>query len=105
MKETRFYHSKPEYLYEILNNPRVTICGIYDEEKEIMSFGISVCSTKDQFIKRIGREIAQNRAENKPYMKITSSKKDIGSTFIKFAIALEDKVVNMKKQLRLDGNL
>jgi len=41
----------------------VTICLLYDQNnKEVLARGISICSTKDQFVKRIGRIKAQGRA-------------------------------------------
>lgn len=48
------------------STPRVTICSIYDHVKKTLSFGISRCSAKDIFNKKIGKKLALNRAENNP---------------------------------------
>ena len=46
------------------STPRVTICSIYDSDKSTLSFGVSRCSTKDIFNKKLGRKLALERAEN-----------------------------------------
>lgn len=48
--------------------PRVTICSILDGNK--LSFGYTVCSDKDQFVRKIGQKISYARALNKPFMVI-----------------------------------
>ena len=47
------------------NLPRVTICSILDGNQ--VSFGYSVCSSKDQYVKKLGQQIAHARALKKPY--------------------------------------
>ena len=44
--------------------PRITICGICDGET--WKFGIAKCSPDDQFVRKVGREIAKERAMSKP---------------------------------------
>ena len=46
--------------------PSYTIAAIYDESLKQFKFGISKCSVKDQFNKKIGRVIAKGRAEKYP---------------------------------------
>lgn len=58
--------------------PVVTICGIYDEETGKLSIGISRCSEKDVFVKKIGRDLARNRATTDPYIVVNLEK---GSRF------------------------
>lgn len=58
--------------------PVVTICGIYDEETGKLSIGISRCSEKDVFVKKIGRDLARNRATTNPYIVVNLEK---GSRF------------------------
>ena len=48
------------------STPRVTICSIYDSDKSTLSFGVSRCSTKDIFNKKLGRKLVLERAENNP---------------------------------------
>lgn len=56
-----FAHSK---LYK--NLPRVTICSILEGDK--LSFGYTVCSSKDQYVKKLGQRISYARASTKPYV-------------------------------------
>ena len=44
------------------NLPRITVASVYDTDTSTMSFGVSVCSPKDQFSKKAGRELAKERA-------------------------------------------
>lgn len=50
----------------IKNLPRVTVCSILEGDK--VSFGYTVCSSKDQYIKKLGQRIAYARALKKPYV-------------------------------------
>lgn len=85
MKKSRFYYGDDLSIADleviILNEkfvasgntkhrkklPRVTICGIYDDEEQTMAFGVTKCSEKDIFVKSIGRNLALKRAEESPY--------------------------------------
>lgn len=51
--------------------PRVTICGIYDDETNLLNFGVSRCSSLDTFVKKTGRELAYKRAETTPVCTVT----------------------------------
>lgn len=53
-----YYHSKN------LKKRRITVCGIINEG--VISFGVSRCSKKDNFVKSKGRLISQGRAETVP---------------------------------------
>ena len=87
MKVVKYYYSKCHYLSYcpivtdangeplfIINNksaktkrlPRVTIASIYDTETNTMTFASATCSPKDVFSKRVGRQIAFNRAVSAP---------------------------------------
>lgn len=55
----------------VCNKPRIVVCSILDGNK--MSFGYTVCSPKDQFIKNKGRKIAFARALRRPYKVIDVS--------------------------------
>lgn len=46
--------------------PRITVASVYDPDKNKMYFGVAVCSPKDTFKKSVGRELAEDRARNKP---------------------------------------
>lgn len=42
--------------------PRITVAAVYNTETNVMKFGVAVCSTKDVFRKKLGRQIAEGRA-------------------------------------------
>lgn len=56
--ETFIYHSKPTWLY----NSRVTVAGKIEDNK--LKLAVARCSEKDQFIKKIGRDISIERLNN-----------------------------------------
>lgn len=56
--ETFIYHSKPTWLY----NPRVTVAGKIEDNK--LKLAVARCSEKDQFIKKVGRELSIERLNN-----------------------------------------
>ena len=123
MRKSRFYYSTPWYKanviilpdlngdYELIPNgkiqpqSRITVCGSLDTETQILSFGVAVCSKDDQFVKKIGREIAETRAIECPLVKISADNKDeISKIFIETSAALIDLVSGMKN-LVLEGKL
>jgi len=55
-------------------SPRITICAIFNEETNVLSLGVSRCSPKDVFVKKVGKELAYNRAMTNPQMTIKLSK-------------------------------
>jgi hypothetical protein len=59
MNNTYYYHTK-----ENSNGRRATFAGIVNNGA--IQIGLSVCSKKDQFQKRIGRVISTNRAKSHP---------------------------------------
>ena len=72
--------------------PRVTICGIYDDEQNTLNFGVARCSEKDRFIKRIGRELSTERALHNPIMIMKCNDKIFfGNIFIEVAKELSYK--------------
>jgi len=60
---TYYYHTK-----ENDNGRRATFAGIVEEGE--IKIGASVCSNKDQFQKRIGRAISENRANATPVVSV-----------------------------------
>ena len=69
--------------------PKVTVASLYDPDTNSMSFGIAVCSPKDMFVKKIGREIALERAKNEPKLKVIGIRRGkIRETSVKHAEAL-----------------
>lgn len=96
MKTVKYYYSAPVHIRQIpvLTNdqgdvlhiydkispsikrlPRVTVASVYDPIKNQMTFGASICSPKDMFVKRIGRENAEKRAREFPEITICNIKK------------------------------
>ena len=49
---------------------RIAVCSIYDKETRTLSFGKSVCSHKDMFVKSRARSISYNRALHKPILTV-----------------------------------
>lgn len=115
MKKARFYYSEEltinsvEVLLKnesivavgknfkyVRNFPRITICGIYDDENNTMSFGVARCSSRDSFVKAKGRELSQNRAETKPYkiVKILPGQK-VSDVFMANAVEIDEEVLQM----------
>lgn len=46
----------------VVKLPRITVASVYNTETNMMKFGVAVCSTKDVFKKKLGRQIAEGRA-------------------------------------------
>lgn len=63
---------KPKFVEDFI---RFTICTILEDNK--LSIGYAVCSKKDHFVKKVGRNIAFARALNKPYAVIDISNRNI----------------------------
>jgi hypothetical protein len=74
---TIFFHTKPER-----NKRRATFAGIV--EGKTISIGVSVCSTKDNFQKKLGRTIAEGRARKNPTCELHFDDFPI-KTFLEFA--------------------
>lgn len=113
MLKPKYYYSEPFYkalAHVVVDNhgevidfldayykeavPRITICGIWDTEKNTMSYGYAVCSPKDQFEKKIGRKLAYDRALNKPQVIIYIPEDKAGpDVFLNGAMDLESKIM------------
>lgn len=83
------------------NIPRVTICGIYDDEANTMTYGVARCSHKDVFIKKKGRELAFDRALNKPYDIVRIGKKKVSDVFMENARRIEEEVLSQMYPIKL----
>lgn len=96
--EVEMYH--PIFGFEKLGKitlPRVTVCGIFDNETKVLKIGYSRCSPKDIFIKKIGKELAYNRAKSNPVITMILSDNEVLShVFFAQAKQLETRVINMK---------
>lgn len=75
--------------------PRVTIAALYDEKESTLRFGVTLCSAKDRFIKKTGREIALERAKNNPIKVIPVTMANIVETRINTFKELEIKALQM----------
>lgn len=74
--------------------PRVSICGIYNDEEHTMTYGVALCSSKDVFKKDMGRELSRKRAQEKPYCVInTRGYKSVSEAFIENARKIEQEVL------------
>lgn len=69
--------------------PRLTICGIWNTETNVMTFGIATCSKNDVFTKRIGRELSYERAMNNPVKSIDLDESNISEQFLTVAREFE----------------
>ena len=97
MNNTYYYHTKRND-----NGRRGTFAGIVDSDSNTIKIGLSVCSAKDQFQKRIGRTISENRAEQQPITIIPLiSETPVGLVFRKAATILnkehKNKLVKLLK--------
>ena len=116
MKKEKFYYSEPLQFAkldvvvnekgeivgarDIFNRtnkhvPRITICGIYDDKEQTMSYGVSICSKNDIFQKEIGRKLSKSRAEENPIrvVNIVPDQK-ISDVFISNAREIETLIAN-----------
>lgn len=97
--EVLFVYDKVEAICKKL--PRVTVASCYDPDTNTMRFGVAVCSTKDQFSKKVGRELAESRALKSPEMTICAiHRKKISKTSKKYASELIKK--HMEKYVQFD---
>ena len=77
--------------------PRITICGILDSTKNTLTFGVSRCSTKDSFVKSIGRDLSYQRATTNPYKVVSiPSNTKISELFINTCLDIEREVMTME---------
>ena len=107
---TKYYYSQfvnktieeytPSVGYKVLKRspmPRITICGIFDNETKLLRIGCSRCSTKDKFDKKVGQELAQHRAEHKPVIVLQLAEGEVLShVFFEQARCLTTRVLKMK---------
>lgn len=76
--------------------PRVTICGIFDPDKKMLTFGVARCSAKDTFVRSIGRNLAYKRAITEPYKVVSvSDSEKISDVFINTCLYIENEVMAM----------
>lgn len=69
MKQCFEIHSYKDVEYTVYKQPPViTVCGVYDESTGKLNIGLARCSEKDNFVKKVGKELAYNRAINTPYI-------------------------------------
>ena len=107
MKKVKFYYSTPVHLrtipvltddngnvlfiYDKISPkakrvPRVTVASCYDPDTNTMTFGAAVCSPKDVFSKKVGREIAEKRARQFPEITLVGvNRKKLRETSKKYA--------------------
>lgn len=117
MKKEKYYYSEDLHLAKmdvIINNyhkivatgeigeykslPRVTICGVYDNEAQTMTYGVAICSEKDTFKRKIGQTISYNRAFTKPYRVVQIHPSDkISELFITHARQIECEVLGSRR--------
>lgn len=116
MKNARFYYSFPLstvkalvvgtqdfnldnvvgfYKHSIQPMPKITICSLLSEDRTKLSFGVAVCSTKDRFIKKVGRELAYKRALEHPFKVAEVTKDNIREVRIAVSQAIEEEVWSM----------
>lgn len=113
MKKVKYYYSAPAhlvtlpaltddngnvlYVYDKISAkvkrfPRITVASVYDPDNNVMKFGAAVCSPRDLFVKKIGRDLAEERANNNPEITITGiNRKKIREASKKYANDLIEK--------------
>ena len=76
--------------------PRITICSIFDPDKKTLTFGVSRCSSKDIFVKSVGRKLAFERALASPYKIIhVSNNEKVSDLCINTCVEIEEEVMKM----------
>lgn len=76
--------------------PRITICGIFDPFEKTLTFGVARCSTKDTFVKAIGRDLAYKRAITEPYKVVSvPDNEKISKVFINTCLEIENEIMAM----------
>ena len=76
--------------------PRITSCSIFDPDKKTLTFGVSRCSSKDTFVKSIGRKLAFERALASPYKIIhVSNNEKVSDLCINTCVEIEEEVMKM----------
>ena len=103
MNNVKFYFSRDFKLIatgnivsKLKRVPRITICSIFDPDKKVLTFGVSRCSSKDTFVKSIGRKLAFERALNNPYKTIhVSGNEKVSDICIKTCLEIEREVMGM----------
>ena len=75
---------------------RITICSIFDPDKKTLTFGVSRCSSKDIFVKSVGRKLAFERALASPYKIIhVSNNEKVSDLCINTCVEIEEEVMKM----------
>jgi len=117
MKKERYYYSLPivkteaiaaeSYLFvdggynpnailaiskSLKPQPRITICSILDTDDETLSFGAALCSKRDRFCKKIGRELSYNRALNNPMRVVSVKGQNVNQIRIQICNELETEI-------------
>jgi hypothetical protein len=54
---------KTEYYFHTKSTPRTTICGILNTASMTFDVAIAQCGKKDQFERKIGRQISKGRVQ------------------------------------------
>lgn len=121
MKKERFYYGEELIIsnLEVLINkeknivgtgaisgkkgfPRISICGIYDNEAGTMSFGVARCSGNDTFVKATGRDLSRKRALENPFRVVNIYPlQKVSEVFMTHALDIEDKVMMMEYPIKV----
>jgi len=82
--------------------PRISICGIYDNETNTMSFGVARCSRNDTFVKAIGRDLSRKRAMENPFRVVSiHPAQKISEVFMTHALDIENRVMMMEYPIKI----
>lgn len=84
MKNPIYFHSN--------TTPRVCVCGLPNEDGTQLKLGVARCSKKSQYVKSIGRKIAQGRASKHPIDFLKISDEPFSKKFVEKASELAIKV-------------
>lgn len=77
--------------------PRLTICGIWDTDTNMISFGAACCSENDRFVRRIGRNISRHRATNCPNKVVNVGDRKVPDVFMDTARELEIEIMTSSR--------
>lgn len=83
--------------------PRITVASVYDDETNVLAFGVAICSPKDLFKKSIGREIAYKRALETPKRQLVGFKRSkLHELSRSYSKAIANEILTKKAKIFID---
>ena len=87
------------YYSEPIDGPRVAVVGDYNLSGDVLNVAVARCSSRDRFVRSVGRELAESRLSKGKYFiefPIERSKMTI-NLFVFLAKRVAENVIETKK--------